>query len=101
MKNIEEIQTLLGDKSFVIENELDFLKFVLKISPYLPIDSKKAVNSLLKRAQYDLPIYLRFRAGVSSLVYYDGWSEMKNYNKYNDPNLVERVDDLTPYLELL
>ena len=101
MKNIEEIQTLLGDKSFVIKNELDFLKFVLKISPYLPIDSQNSLSSLLKRAKGSLPIYLRFKSGLSSLVYYDGWSEMKNYNKYNDPNLIEKVDDLTPYLELL
>ena len=101
MKNIEEIQTLLGNKSFVIKNEVDFLKFVLKISPYLSFGCKKSVNSLLEEGQYEFPIYLRFRSGVSSLVYYDGWSQMKNYNKYNDPNLIEKVDDLTPYLELL
>ena len=45
MKNIEEIQTLLGNKSFVIKNEVDFLKFVLKISPYLPFGCKKSINS--------------------------------------------------------
>ena len=101
MKNIEEIQTLLGNKSFVIKNEVDFLKFVLKISPYLPIDSQNFLSSLLKRAKGSLPIYLRFKSGLSSLVYYDGWSEMENYNKYNDPKYFERIDDLTPYLELL
>ena len=101
MKNIEEIQTLLGNKSFVIKNEVDFLKFVLKISPYLSFGCKRSINSFLEKDKYEFPIYLRFRSGVSSLVYYDGWSEMKNYNKYNDPNLIEKVDDLTPYLELL
>ena len=101
MKNIEEIQTLLGNKSFVIKNEVDFLKFVLKISPYLSFGCKRSINSFLEKGEYELPIYLRFRSGVSSLVYYDGWSQMKNYNKYNDPNLIEKVDDLPPYLELL
>ncbi len=101
MKNITEIKILLANKSFVITNESDFLKFVLKISPYLPIDSQNSLSSLLKIAKGSLPIYLRFKSGLSPLVYYDGWSEMENYNKYNNPKHFERIDNLTPYLEML
>ena len=53
MKNIEEIQTLLGNKSFVIKNEVDFLKFVLKISPYLSFGCKRSINSFLEEREGD------------------------------------------------
>lgn len=104
MTHIQKIRDLLMNKSFILKNKTEWDKLVLKVAPYLsPSDRETFYKLLVKKGKDEFPAYIRFigNKGISHTFSFDGWSEEKNYTKYNNPRFIERIDDITPYLELL